>query len=112
MRGWDNGVTDPKSLTERSKVASRCSAELKVKFPILIDRMDDRAAVQYAGWPERLFVVDKQGKVVYAGGQGPWGYWPTDRYKGRGGRRGEKGKSLAAFLQEFLKPAATGEQKK
>ncbi len=112
MGGWDNGVKDPKTLAERQKVGARCKSELKFKFPALADHMDDRVAVRWAAWPERLFVVSKAGKVVYAGGQGPWGFIPVERTRGRKTRSGG---SLMSFLDGYkLKKAApkksTGEK--
>jgi len=43
-------------------------------MPCLVDDMNNTTDQAYAGWPERLFVVDKQGRVAYAGKQGPWGF--------------------------------------
>lgn len=50
----------------------------KVAYPILIDDMTDTAAVAYAAWPSRLYVVDQKGVIKYQGHPGPWGYKPTD----------------------------------
>ena len=36
--------------------------------------MDNTVDNAYAGWPERLFVVDQDGRIAYAGKQGPWGF--------------------------------------
>lgn len=41
--------------------------------PILVDPMDDRANHSYAALPERLYVIS-EGRVVYQGGLGPFGY--------------------------------------
>ena len=30
----------------------------------------------YAGWPERLYVIDEKGKLVYKGGMGPFEFHP------------------------------------
>ena len=34
--------------------------------------MDNAVDKAYAAWPERLFVVGVDGKIAYAGGQGPF----------------------------------------
>jgi hypothetical protein len=41
-----------------------------------VDEMDDAVMTAYAAWPERLYLVDLEGKVVYAGGRGPFGFKP------------------------------------
>jgi len=41
--------------------------------PIVVDRMDNAANIAYAALPERLYVV-QDGKIIYAGEPGPFGY--------------------------------------
>lgn len=41
--------------------------------PIFVDPMDNRANNAYAATPERLYII-KDGKIVYEGGLGPFGY--------------------------------------
>jgi len=41
--------------------------------PIVVDRMDNAANTAYAALPERLYVV-QDGKIIYAGEPGPFGY--------------------------------------
>lgn len=102
VKGWSK-VNDPTSQAKRNEVARTCCKEAKFKFTAVVDTMNDRTAVQWAGWPERLYVVDKAGKIAYAGKQGPWGFWPRDRNK-RGQDKVGAGESLQAFLERFLKP--------
>jgi hypothetical protein len=40
--------------------------------------MDDRVMTAYAAWPERLYLIGEDGRVVYAGGIGPWGFHPEE----------------------------------
>ena len=42
-------------------------------YEILVDLMDNKAATDYAAMPERLYVV-LEGKIVYEGDMGPFGY--------------------------------------
>ena len=42
-------------------------------YEILVDLMDNKAATAYAAMPERLYVV-LEGKIVYEGELGPFGY--------------------------------------
>jgi hypothetical protein len=32
----------------------------------------------YAGWPERLYIVDEHGIIAYKGKTGPFGYHPEE----------------------------------
>ena len=66
----------PTTLGIRQDVAQSCSMALKLTMPCLADDMDNRVDDAYAAWPERLFVVDADGRIAYAGGQGPWGFTP------------------------------------
>jgi len=92
MKG--SALFDPKNADERKAGSLECCAAMRFKFCSVIDTMDDKVAVEYAAWPERLFVVDKNGKIVYAGGQGPWGFDVKRKRKGD--------KSLEGFLEAFL----------
>ncbi|MCB1231563.1 MAG: redoxin domain-containing protein [Verrucomicrobiae bacterium] len=73
-------IQSPNTLEERSAAALRFAKESQLPFPVLVDSMDDAAAVRWAAWPVRLFVVDQQGKVIFAGQQGPWFHKPTRTY--------------------------------
>lgn len=79
---------------------------LRFPFPVLVDAMDDRIAVRWSAWPERLFVIDAGGVVRYVGEQGPWGFWPGEATKpyGWGEDHGfPHGEPLDAFLEAFLR---------
>jgi hypothetical protein len=39
-----------------------------------VDGMDDRVGHLYSGMPDRLYVLDGEGRVVYKGGRGPFGF--------------------------------------
>ena len=42
----------------------------------LVDSMDNAVSQAYRAWPERLFVVDRSGRVRYASRPGPAGFDP------------------------------------
>lgn len=73
-----NAPKDPKSLDERESVASDCVKGMKLSIPFLIDDMQDTANKAYAAWPDRMYIVDRQGKVAYKGEPGPKGFKPDD----------------------------------
>lgn len=70
-------ITDPKTLEERQKAARDFARDLKLTLPILVDTIDDRADNLYGGWPDRVYVVDADGKVALKGGLGPFGFIPS-----------------------------------
>ena len=53
-----------------------CVIKLGIELPALIDDFDDSTDVAYTGWPDRLYVVDREGKVAYKSGPGPFGFRP------------------------------------
>lgn len=71
-------VEDPIDDAERVAVAKRCINELELVIPTVVDRIDDKVNSAYAGWPERLFLVGKDGKLTYSGGPGPFGFEPDE----------------------------------
>jgi hypothetical protein len=40
--------------------------------------MKNTAQRAYAGWPDRFYVIDKEGKVVFRGAPGPRGFKPPE----------------------------------
>jgi hypothetical protein len=70
-------ITDPKTLEERRKVAQEFARQVKLSVPILVDTIDDQVEKAYAGWPDRLYVIDASGKVVLKAKPGPGGFMPA-----------------------------------
>jgi hypothetical protein len=71
-------VENPVSLAERNELAQRCATDMGLSFPVLVDGMDDAVEAAYAGWPERLYLVDLDGTIVYRGDKGPGGFHPEE----------------------------------
>src|SRR5262245_26987230 len=71
-------VKQPKTKAERVKVANHCCTALQMSMPVLVDEMDDRVGHAYSGMPDRLYVIDRDGKVTYKGGRGPFGFKPGE----------------------------------
>lgn len=69
-------IEDPVSLDERAQVASQCVADLNLPMPALVDKLDDKVNQAYGGWPDRLYLIDKSGRIAYAGGRGPFLFEP------------------------------------
>ena len=73
-----NPVEDPVTDLERAQVASTCVADLKLPMTALVDGVNDTVNKGYAAWPDRLYLVGKDGKIAYAGGRGPFGFKPDE----------------------------------
>jgi hypothetical protein len=95
--GWRESGNDqvgisfaqPRTSEERQKVARQCSAALEITMPLLMDTIDDRVGHAYSGMPDRMYVIDRAGKVAYQGGRGPFGF-----------KTGEMEQSLIMLLLE------------
>jgi type I thyroxine 5'-deiodinase len=76
----DQGVCykQPKTLPERVAIAKDFAQRFDYKIPMVVDPMENPAEEAYAGWPERLYVIDESGTVAYKGRQGPFGFDPDE----------------------------------
>jgi hypothetical protein len=68
---------DPRTDTERNQVADSCVRKLGIRFPALIDGIDNTVERQYTGWPDRMYLIDRDGRVVYKSEPGPFGFHPA-----------------------------------
>jgi len=64
----------PTTFDERAEVAQACSLRLELKMPTLIDSMDDSTDHKYYAMPDRLYLVGRDGRIVYRGAPGPFGF--------------------------------------
>jgi type I thyroxine 5'-deiodinase len=71
-------VYDPKTIEERQAVAGRCKTTLQYGIRTYVDGMDNAVNEAYAAMPTRLYLVGTDGRVVYAGGLGPFGFKPKE----------------------------------
>lgn len=71
-------LTQPKTFADRRKVAGQCSAALKMTIPLLVDGIHDEVGHAYSGMPDRLYLIDRAGRVAYKGGRGPFGFKPAE----------------------------------
>jgi hypothetical protein len=70
-------VAEPVTLEQRRRVASSCQANLfEGVVPLYVDAMDDRVATLYTARPTRIYFIDREGKVIYTPGIGPFGFSP------------------------------------
>jgi Iodothyronine deiodinase len=68
----------PTTKEERQAIAAQCCTTLKMSVPLLVDGLDDAVGQAYSGMPDRLYLIDKYGRVAYKGGRGPFGFKPGE----------------------------------
>jgi hypothetical protein len=67
------------TLEQRRKVAASCQAELfEGVVPLYVDAMNDAVSARYAAKPTRIYLIGKDGRVLYNPGLGPFGFSPDD----------------------------------
>lgn len=71
----------PKDELERAFVAGACVRKLGIKFPAVVDDFDNPTERAYTGWPDRLYLIGADGRVVYKSTPGPFGFKPDDLKK-------------------------------
>ena len=49
-----------------------------MRVPMVVDGIDNRVGEAYSGFPDRLYLIDIDGKVAYKGGRGPFGFIPQE----------------------------------
>ncbi len=84
--GWqdEKNVTEKillpsaKALGEKEEHASMCVRNLNIKFTAVIDNMDNQVEQDYSAWPDRLYLVGKDGRLAYKGRPGTVGFLPAE----------------------------------
>jgi type I thyroxine 5'-deiodinase len=69
-------VASAKSFAARDEAANSCVRKLGIEIPALVDDIADTAERAYTAWPDRLYVIDRQGRVAYKSKAGPFGFHP------------------------------------
>jgi hypothetical protein len=59
------------------EIAESCVRRLGIRFPALIDGMDNSVERRYTGWPDRLMLIDINGRLVFKTEPGPFGFEPS-----------------------------------
>ena len=81
LDGWYVGPSDdkgtkvkqPRTAKERTAVAKTCCDSLGISMPMVVDDINDRVGHAYSAMPDRMYVLDSDGRVAYKGGRGPFG---------------------------------------
>lgn len=72
----DIRIREPRSAAERSAVATLCQINLDLAMPMLVDQIDNGVEESYISLPMRLYLIGREGKIVYTGERGPFGFHP------------------------------------
>jgi Iodothyronine deiodinase len=71
-------VTSAKSEADRCATAETCVTKLSLEIPPLVDDLRNSTETAYTGWPDRLYVIDREGKIAYKSLPGPYGFKPAE----------------------------------
>ena len=71
------GIAEHKNYGQRCSIASRLKLDKNLTIPCLVDGMDNEVEKAYKGWPDRVYVVRKDGTLGVAAKRGPWGFKPA-----------------------------------
>jgi hypothetical protein len=67
-----------KSYEQKDEHATSCARNLGITFTTLVDGMDNATETAYTAWPDRFYIVDKEGRIVVKGQPGPAGFKAPD----------------------------------
>jgi hypothetical protein len=63
----------PKTFEERRQLAETACTFWELPIPALVDEMEPSIDALYRAWPNRVYLLDTDGKIVYHGVKGPRG---------------------------------------
>jgi hypothetical protein len=66
----------PKNEEERAFIAGACVRKLGIKFPAVLDEFGNSTEQAYTGWPDRIYLVDGNGRIAFKTKPGPFGFKP------------------------------------
>jgi hypothetical protein len=67
----------PQSFEERTEVTSSCVLKLVLKIPAVVGEMNNSTERAYTGWPDRIYLIDREGRVALKTRLGPFEFDPS-----------------------------------
>ncbi len=64
----------PRTDGERNETASACVRKLGIRIPALLDGIENQTERSYTGWPDRLYLIGRDSRVIYKSAPGPFGF--------------------------------------
>lgn len=71
-------IASAHSFSEREAAAKTCMVKLCINIPALVDNIHDTTEIAYTGWPDRLYVINRDGRIAYKSHPGPYGFIPNE----------------------------------
>ena len=68
----------PQTFEERLILAQAFQEAMGTQTAILVDDISNIANAAYAAWPERIYVIAPDGKIIYKGKMGPFYFDPDE----------------------------------
>jgi hypothetical protein len=68
----------PRDQQERAMVAGTCVRKLGIEMPALLDEFGNSTENAYTAWPDRIYLIDRAGKIAYKSKPGPFGFKPDE----------------------------------
>jgi len=68
----------PRTDGERNTTATACVRKLGIRIPALLDAIENQTERVYTGWPDRLYLISRGGRVVFKSLPGPFGFSPKE----------------------------------
>ena len=85
----------PKTEEDRAFIAGTCVRKLALELPAVLDEFGNSTEQAYTGWPDRIYLIDTQGRVAYKSKPGPFGFKPAE---------------MEVVLKQILPPATAPSQ--
>jgi Iodothyronine deiodinase len=71
-------IASAKTEGDRCATAQTCVTKLSIEFPPLVDDLNNSTEIAYTAWPDRLYVIGRDGRVAYKSRAGPYGFKPQE----------------------------------
>ena len=71
-------IATTKTADARYEAAGVCITKLGIELPALVDDLGNRVERAYTAWPDRLYVIDQDGRIALKSAAGPFGFKPAD----------------------------------
>src|SRR5437588_301790 len=60
-------ISAAKDFGQKEEYASSCARNLGIKFTTVVDNMDAKVELEYMGWPDRLYLIGRDGRIAWKG---------------------------------------------
>mgnify|MGYP000602937244 CR=1 FL=1 len=63
-----------KTYDQKDSHATSCTRDLGIEFPAVVDGMNNAVETAYTAWPDRYYLIAKDGRIAAKGKPGPAGF--------------------------------------